>query len=54
MLRLLVTDPDALHAEWPDSRVYHEQTTLRDTAWGTREFAFFDPDRNGLTFYRDR
>jgi hypothetical protein len=24
-----------------------------DKPWGTREFAFFDPDRNGLTFYRD-
>ena len=26
---------------------------MRDTPWGTREFAFYDPDRNGLTFYRD-
>ena len=26
---------------------------VRDTAWGTREFGFRDPDGNGLTFYRD-
>ena len=25
---------------------------VRDTEWGTREFAFRDPDGNGLVFYR--
>jgi hypothetical protein len=25
---------------------------IRDTPWGTREFALYDPDRNALTFYR--
>jgi hypothetical protein len=24
-----------------------------DKPWGSREFAFSDPDGNGLTFYRD-
>ena len=54
MLRLFVDDPDALFAEYRDKGVFHDRTALRDTPWGTREFAFFDPDGNGLTFYRDR
>jgi uncharacterized glyoxalase superfamily protein PhnB len=53
MLRLLVDDPDALFAEYADKGVFHEGTALRDTPWGTREFAFFDPDHNVLTFYRN-
>lgn len=54
MLRLLVDDPDALYEEYKNKGVFHDRTRLRDTAWGTREFAFFDPDRNGLTFLRHR
>jgi uncharacterized glyoxalase superfamily protein PhnB len=54
MLRFLVDDPDALFAEYQDKGVFHANTRLRDTPWGTREFAFFDPDANGLTFYRNR
>ena len=54
MLRLLVDDPDALFAEYKDKGVFHERTQLRDTTWGTREFAFWDLNRNGLTFMRDR
>lgn len=53
MLRFLVADVDALHAEYADKGMFHSRTMLRDTPWRTREFAFFDPDRNGLTFYRD-
>lgn len=53
-LRFYVTGLDALHAEYEPHGVFHERTKIRDTPWGTREFAFFDPDRNGLTFYRDR
>jgi hypothetical protein len=26
---------------------------IGDTAWGTREFALYDVDRNALTFYCD-
>ena len=29
------------------------QTDIRNTPWGTREFALYDPDRNALTVYRD-
>jgi uncharacterized glyoxalase superfamily protein PhnB len=53
MLRLVVDDPDALHAEYADKGVFHDGTELRDTEWGTREFAFWDVDHNGLTFMRD-
>jgi catechol 2,3-dioxygenase-like lactoylglutathione lyase family enzyme len=54
MLRFLVDDPDALFGEYKDKGVFHERTHLADTPWGTREFAFFDLDGNGLTFYRNR
>ena len=42
-----------LIAEYQDKQVFHDLTRLADTPWGTREFAFYDPDGNGLTFYRD-
>jgi catechol 2,3-dioxygenase-like lactoylglutathione lyase family enzyme len=52
MLRFLVADVDALHDEFATQEVFHEQTALRNTTWGTREFAFYDRDQNGLTFYQ--
>ncbi len=52
-LRFVVDDPDLLFAELETKGVFHERTALRNTPWGTREFAFYGPDRNGLTFYRD-
>jgi catechol 2,3-dioxygenase-like lactoylglutathione lyase family enzyme len=53
MLRFLVPDVQTLFDEYKDKQVFHAQTALRETPWGTREFAFFDPDQNGLTFYCD-
>ena len=53
MLRFLVADVDALYEEFKGRDVFHHNTAVRDTPWGTREFAFFDLDQNGLTFYRD-
>ena len=53
MLRFVVPDVEALFDEYAGQGVFHERTALRDTAWGTREFAFYDLDMNGLTFYRD-
>ena len=52
-LRILVADPDALYDEYVDKQVFHDRTKLTDTPWGTREFAFYDLDGNGLTFYRN-
>jgi uncharacterized glyoxalase superfamily protein PhnB len=49
MLRLVVDDPDMLFQEYKGTGVFHEGTELCNTSWGTREFAFWDLNRNGLT-----
>ena len=51
-LRFLVDDPDALFGEYQKRGVECSVNGIRDTPWGTREFALFDVDRNALTFYR--
>ena len=53
MIRIVVPEVQELFDEYKDKGVFHDRTALRDTPWGTREFAFYDLDRNGLTFYRD-
>lgn len=53
LLRVLVSDLDALFDEYAGAGVFHERTRLRETAWGAREFNVRDPDGNGLTFYCD-
>ena len=53
MLRFVVDDPDALFEEYEARGLVREGMSVEDKPWGTREFAFFDPDGNGLTFYRD-
>jgi catechol 2,3-dioxygenase-like lactoylglutathione lyase family enzyme len=53
MLRFVVTGVQVLFAEYRQQGVFHAGTALRETAWGTQEFAFYDLDQNGLTFYRD-
>lgn len=54
MLRIVIDNVDALFEEYCHKEVFHSQTALRDTTWGTREFAFYDLDGNGLIFYRNR
>jgi catechol 2,3-dioxygenase-like lactoylglutathione lyase family enzyme len=51
-LRFLVEDPDALFEEYRQRGVECTPSGVRDTPWGTREFALYDLDRNALTFYR--
>ena len=51
-LRFLVADPDALFTEYRQRGVECTPDGIRDTPWGTREFALYDVDRNALTFYR--
>ena len=53
MLRFVVADVETLFEEYRTQDVFHSGTAIRDTPWGTREFAFYDRDGNGLTFYRD-
>lgn len=52
-LRFMIQEIEALYNEYKTKDVFHKNTSLKETAWGTREFAFFDPDMNGLTFYVD-
>lgn len=52
-LRFVVSDVDELFEEYREADLLNSDTELRRTAWGTREFAFYDPDMNGLTFYHD-
>lgn len=52
--RFLVDDPDAVFAELASNGVVPDGKVVEDTPWGTREFGLYDPDRNGLFFYRDR
>jgi hypothetical protein len=56
-LRFLVENPDALLGHGVRDRrldgVECNPNGVRDTPWGTREFALYDLDRNALTFYRD-
>jgi catechol 2,3-dioxygenase-like lactoylglutathione lyase family enzyme len=52
-LRFLVADPDALFNEYRQRGVECTPNGIRDTPWGTREFALYDLDRNAFTFYRD-
>jgi catechol 2,3-dioxygenase-like lactoylglutathione lyase family enzyme len=52
-LRFLVEDPDQLLAEYRERGVECTDAGIKDTPWGTREFALYDPDRNALTFYRN-
>jgi catechol 2,3-dioxygenase-like lactoylglutathione lyase family enzyme len=53
MLRFVVSDLDGLFEELKSKDIFDQNTAIRTTPWGTREFAFFDPDKNGLTFYVD-
>jgi len=52
-LRFVVSHVEALFEEYQGKDVFHAGTQLRETAWNTREFAFFDPEKNALTFYCD-
>lgn len=53
MLRIVAQNIELLFEEYSQKDVFHAHTLLRETAWGTKEFAFYDPFKNGLTFYRD-
>ena len=52
-LRILVDDPDALFDEYKHRGIQCTASAIRDTPWGTREFALYDLDRNAFTFYRN-
>ena len=53
-LRFLIGNVDGLYREYSEKKIIPGGVEIRNTTWGTREFAFFDPYKNGLTFYQDR
>ncbi|WP_179020439.1 bleomycin resistance protein [Winogradskyella forsetii] len=52
MLRIYVENIEALYLEYKTQNVFHDNTSLKETPWGTMEFAFYDLYGNGLTFSR--
>jgi catechol 2,3-dioxygenase-like lactoylglutathione lyase family enzyme len=52
-LRFNVEDLEGLLAEFRNRDAMGPEVAIRSTPWGTKEFAFFDPNQNGLTFYSD-
>jgi catechol 2,3-dioxygenase-like lactoylglutathione lyase family enzyme len=52
--RFLVSDVDELFQELLQRGALKKGAIIRDTPWGTRDVALYDPNRNGLTFYVDR
>ena len=53
LLRFVTQNIEGLFDEYKTKGVFHENTSLKETTWGTREFAFYDLYKNGLTFYQD-
>jgi catechol 2,3-dioxygenase-like lactoylglutathione lyase family enzyme len=51
MLRIVTQHIDQLFLEYKTNDVFHKNTTLKEMPWGTKEFAFYDLYKNGLTFY---
>lgn len=53
MLRVVVENIDKLYQEYSTQDVFHANTKLQKTPWGTYEFAFYDLYMNGLAFYQE-
>ena len=53
MLRIVTQHIDYLYQEYNFKNVFNKETKVKVTDWGTREFAFYDPYNNGLTFYEN-
>ena len=53
MLRIVTQYVDSLYEELKDKEVFHPETVVVNTDWQTREFAFYDLYKNGLTFYQN-
>mgnify|MGYP003650863892 FL=1 len=53
MLGIVTQNIESIYQEYAEKIFFNPHTLLRETAWGTKEFAFYDPFKNGLTFYRD-
>lgn len=52
-LRFVIEDVDTLFEEYKDFDLSGIDEKPIETAWGTYEFSFYDPNNNALFFYRD-
>ncbi len=56
-IRFIIDDIDSLYTEYQASGAIvpagFDGMVITDTPWGTREFGLYDPDKNGLFFYRN-
>jgi len=52
-LRIQVENIIPLFEEFKTRGLLSDKSELRITPWGTKEFAFFDPNNTALTFYED-
>ncbi len=52
-IRIEVKNIGPLFEEYRSKGLLDHQPTLRATPWGTREFAFYDPNNMAITFYED-
>ena len=53
MLRIQVQGIESLYKKYQLMGVFHNHTSLEEKPWGTLEFAFYDPFKNGLIFYAE-
>ena len=53
MLRIVTQNVEILFQEYNFKNVFNKDTKVRNTDWGTKEFAFYDVDKNGLVFYQN-
>lgn len=51
MLRIVTQNIESLYIEFEANKVFKGQIQITETDWGTKEFAIYDLDKNGLTFY---
>lgn len=54
MLRIETDNVAELFKEFADKDVFHKDTKLQTTQWGTEEFGFYDLYKNGLVFYTNK
>ncbi len=50
-IRFEVRGVEDLFQEYRSNRLLPDNAHLRQTAWGTKEFGLFDPNKVGITFF---
>ena len=53
MLRIYVDNINALYNEYKTQNIFHQNTSMKETPWATKEFAFYDVYGNGVTCDND-